>query len=95
MSPRVDSEAAALGIPRWMRLALPEDVRQEVALTFVEYPNLTPTARRQLVRYRLARLRHEVWDRRPTRPPKTPHGLRPSKLARRRGYRRNKEVTAC
>lgn len=77
-------------IVRWIWLALPEDANQEAAITELEYPHLTELAREELVRFRLHRLRHEVWDRGITRLPHLPSGLRPSKLRTRRGYRRNK-----
>jgi hypothetical protein len=79
-------------IHRWLWLALPEDCQQEAALTEIEYPALTADAREELISYRLRRLRREAWDRIVSGPVKTPHGLRPSKLKRRRGYRRNKEI---
>jgi hypothetical protein len=79
-------------IVRWIWLALPEDANQEAALTEVEYPHLTPLAREALIRHRLHSLRHQIWDRAITREPRADHGLRPSKLKRRRGYRRNKEI---
>ena len=92
--PKVNPQLHQLGVPRWIRLALPEDVEQEIALTFIEYPWLTPAARRQLVRHRLAVLRWEVWDRLIRGRPHTPHGLRPSKLRRRRGYRKHHHMEA-
>lgn len=87
------ASAVAAGIPRWIALALPEDAAQEVALVAVEYPHLTDAARLALLRQRMRVLRHEIWDRIVTRIPRADPGLRPSKLARRRGYRRNKEAT--
>ena len=80
-------QALQLGVPRWMALALPEDCEQEVALVDLLYPRLTPLARRQMIQYRMRRLRVEAWERRPCRAPRAPHGLRPSKLATRTGYR--------
>lgn len=77
-------------IMRWLWMALPEDAQQEVALTYVQYPHLTDAAREQLIRYRLRVLRYEVWNREIGSRPKAEPNLRPSKLARRRGYRRNK-----
>ena len=79
-------------ICRWIWLALPEDANSEVTVTLVEYPHLTPLAREALIRYRLHNLRHEVWDQKPTRVPRADHGMRPSKLKRRRGYRHNREI---
>jgi hypothetical protein len=80
-------EAVQIGVPRWMALALPEDAAQEVALVDLLYLRLTPLARRQMIQYRMRRLRVEVWERRPCRAPRVPHGLRPSKLTTRTGYR--------
>jgi hypothetical protein len=74
---------------RWLWLALPEDCAQEAALVAVEYPQLTEAARWELLQYRLKVLRHEVWDRQPRRRPRKPVGLRPSKLKKRSGYRRD------
>lgn len=79
-------------IPIWIKLALPEDVKQEIALSELEYPNLTKEARQRHIKYKLAVLRHEVWDRYITKKPKTPHGLRPSKMLKSKGYRKNKNV---
>ena len=80
-------QAVQIGVPRWMALALPDDADQEVALVDILYPRLTPLARRQMIQYRMRRLRVEVWERRPCRTPRIPPGLRPSKLATRTGYR--------
>lgn len=79
-------------IHRWMWLALPDDCQREAALSEVEHPHLTPAARQEDISFRLRCLRRAVWDREIGGPVKRPHGLRPSKLAHRRGYRRNKEV---
>jgi len=75
---------------RWLWLALPWDCAQEVELSYLEHPCLTEEARREDIRYRLTLLAWEVWRREITRRPRKPSGLRPSKLSRRRGYRRNK-----
>lgn len=80
-------QAVQAGAPRWMALALPDDVAQEVALVDLTYPRLTRAARCEMVRYRMRCLRVEVWERRPCRRPGVPAGLRPSKLATRTGYR--------
>jgi hypothetical protein len=74
-------------ICRWLWLALPEDAQQEVSIVLWQYPSLTARAREAVIRYRFAKLRHEAWDRRPTRVPLIPHGIRPSKLAKCSGYR--------
>ena len=87
---RIAPLAAQYGhICRWMWLALPEDVQQEVAIALLEYPDLTASARERLIRYRLAQLRHQVWDREISRVPRAPAGVRPSKLAKSSGYRTN------
>jgi hypothetical protein len=80
-------EAVQIGVPRWLALALPDDAAQEVALVDLMHPHLTPRARREMIAYRMRCLRVEVWERRPSRTPRVPHGLRPSKLAARTGYR--------
>jgi hypothetical protein len=80
-------QAVQAGVPRWMALALPDDASQEVALVDLMYPRLTPLACREMIQYRMRRLRVEVWERRPCRTPRLPSGLRPSKLATRTGYR--------
>ena len=80
-------QAIQIGVPRWMALALPEDCDQEVALLDIEYPQLTPIARREMIRYRMSVLRRQVWERRPVPAARRPAGLRPSKLATRTGYR--------
>ena len=79
-------------IHRWMWLAYPEDCAQECLLTEVEFPHLTEAARRELISYRLRKLRYEIWGRFGARSPRIPSGLRPSKLARRRGYRKDKTL---
>lgn len=70
---------------RWMRLALPGDVQQLIALA--DLCETTEHRKAVLLDYLLRSLRHEVWDRVPTRAPRTPHILRPSKRARATGYR--------
>lgn len=84
------SEAVTLGVPRWMVLAMPEDVTQVVAM--VHYQYCSAAQQRVALRYELRKLRREVWERSPTRPIKTPHLLRPSKVARVTGYRSNSEA---
>lgn len=81
------AELAALGVPRWLRMALPDDVRQEVALAMLEYPDLSPAARRALIRWRCSRLRYEVWERTPRRAPSKPRNIQPSRLPIAAGYR--------
>lgn len=75
-------------VPKWIRLALPEDVNQEISLSYLEYPNLTKKARQELITQKLRILRYEVWDREIRKKPKTPYSLRPSKLAKAKGYRK-------
>lgn len=74
-------------ICRWLWLALPEDANQEAALALYLHPGLPARAIESVIRQRFRVLRHEVWDREPTRPPRMPSSLRPSKLARCTGYR--------
>lgn len=76
-------------IARWMWLALPEDCQQEVSIVLWQHPSLTPRAIEAVIRYRFARLRHEVWNREPSRTPRAPMAIRPSKLAKSKGYRTN------
>jgi hypothetical protein len=78
-------QAVALGIPRWMVLAMPEDVDQIVALADLEYT--TPGQRRAARNYYLRELRRTQWERRPCNPARRPASLRPSKLANTTGYR--------
>lgn len=70
---------------RWMRLALPDDVQQCVALARLMAH--TPHGQAVALDYLLRQLRHEVWDRYPSGSPSRPGGLRPSKLERALGYR--------
>jgi hypothetical protein len=74
---------------RWLWLALPDDCRQEQAIIDWLYAAFPQRTRRTMLSYRLRQLRHEVWDREPTRGPKAPPALRPSKLARITGYRQD------
>jgi hypothetical protein len=76
-------EAVQIGIPRWLLLAMPEDVEQVVALADAEYQ--TPDQRRAARDYYLRELRRTQWDRAPRRPARRPASLRPSKRAT--GYR--------
>jgi len=81
-------DAARLNIPRWMVLAMPEDVDQIVALVRIEYR--TPAQQRAAMMYYLRELRRTQWDRRPSRRARKPACLRPSKRAS--GYRRDPEA---
>ena len=74
-------------VPRWIRIAMPEDARQEIALLDIEFPALSPASRKAMIRYRLTALRHAIWDRLPRYKPKVPSACRPSKLAKATGYR--------
>lgn len=66
-------------IPRWMRLAMPEDVAQIAALVDLEFH--TPAQRREALKYELRELRRTQWERRPCKPARRPSALRPSKRA--------------
>lgn len=79
--------AEVLTRKRWMRLALPDDVRQCVELAKM----LHYTEHRQALelKYLLDCLRHECWDRKPTKRPKRPAQLRPSRALFATGYRRS------
>lgn len=81
-------QAAQLGIPRWMVLAMPEDVGQIVELANLEY--VTPRQRQAARDYYLRCLRRDQWERRPCKPVRRPKLLRPSKRAS--GYRTNAEA---
>src|SRR5690606_34747751 len=83
------AEAAQLGIPRWMVLAMPEDVTQIVALVNLEFH--TPHQRRVALRYYLRCLRRDQWTRQPCKPIKKPSALRPSRAAT-SGYRISSEA---
>lgn len=72
---------------RWLRLALPDDFAQ--CRRIAEWVETTEHRRAVLFEFLLAELRHQCWDRRPTRAPKKPHLLRPSKQRRASGYRRD------
>jgi hypothetical protein len=76
-------------VPRWITLALPDDVKQEVQLA--NLIGKTETQKRHALQYRLRLLRHECWDRYPTHRPTIPKAIRPSKIARVTGYRKNKK----
>lgn len=74
---------------RWYWLALPDDANQCLALARLMHR----TEHRQAVAldYLLRTLRHEVWDRQPTRRPRKPAQLRPSRDNRATGYRRDSD----
>lgn len=78
-------QAVQAGIPRWMALAMPEDVAQELALsTLIAH---TAAQRRDWLAYRMRELRRTQWERRPCKPAHVPSSMRPSKLAGITGYR--------
>ena len=72
-------------IARWMRLAMPDDVAQEIALAGLM--GHTEAQRRDALYFRLRELRRTQWERRPCKPAHVPGSLRPSKLANITGYR--------
>ena len=80
-------EAVQAGVPRWMVLAMPEDVDQIIALSTLEYA--TPAQRRAARDWYLRELRRTQWERRPCKPAAKPSCLRPSKSAASSGYRTN------
>ena len=77
------AEATAMGIPRWMVLAMPEDVAQIVAMSSIEFQ--TPAQRRAARDFYLRELRRTQWERGPRKPTRRPSCLRPSKQTS--GYR--------
>lgn len=92
MSMRIDDPTWTwAAVPHWMRLALPDDVIQVMALARLDAgERASEDVYAQALAYHLRVLRYEVWDRSPRRAPRRPHILRPSKRARRTGWRRNK-----
>lgn len=74
---------------RWMRLALPDDVQQCIALAKL----MAPTPHRQAVAldYLLRELRYEAWDKFPSKKAWRPQLLKPSALARCTGYMTDSE----
>lgn len=76
-----------LSVPRWIRLAMPEDVRQEIALAALV--GRTDAQRRDALLFALRNLRRTQWERQPCKPARAPQSLRPSKRARITGYRTN------
>lgn len=79
--------AHGVQIPVWIRLAMPDDVEQEIALAAMI--GKTEAQRRDWLRYRLRDLRRTQWERWPRKPANTPRSLRPSKLSAITGYRTN------
>lgn len=73
-------------VPRWMRLAMPDDAAQTVALAELLHPG-HPAAQQAELRYLLRELGRTHWRRNLARPARRPECLRPSKLARHTGYR--------
>lgn len=71
--------------PHWMRLAMPDDVAQIIAIVMWQYR--TPAQRRAALWYELRELRRTQWDREPQRKTRHPRILRPSKIAQATGYR--------
>lgn len=76
-----------LFVPRWMQLAMPEDVEQEIALAGLM--GRTEAQRRDALKFRLRELRRTQWERRPVKPAKRPPSIRPGKLKAITGYRHN------
>jgi hypothetical protein len=74
-------------LPRWIRLAMPDDVAQEIALAALL--GHTEAQRRAALQFRLRELRRTQWERRPCKPAHRPPALRPSKLAGVTGYRQD------
>jgi len=83
----MNAPAFAFGfhIPRWIRLAMPEDVEQEIALAALI--GRTEAQCRAALRYRLRELRRTQWERRPCKHATAPAALRPSKVSAVTGYR--------
>lgn len=77
---------------RWLWLAFPEDAEQSVSLAQL----LHQTEHRQAIclDYLLSCLRHECWDRVPTRRPAKPKQLRPSRDRVATGYRKSNQAHA-
>ena len=86
-SPFVLQMAAEYGhlVPRWLWLAMPDDVAQEIALA--RLATRTEAQFRAMLRYRLRLLRRDNWDRWPKAHIKAPVCCRPSKIAAITGYR--------
>lgn len=78
-------------IPRWYLLALPDDTIQLVRFVEWYHGNRSVNVRNKILKYELAVLRYEVWDRIPKCKPKAIPELKPSKMARVTGYRKNSE----
>lgn len=81
-------EAVAMGVPRWIALAAPDDGRQIVELVKAMYLPTKHQFQAEL-RYQFGVWRHEVWNRAPSKRPKRPASLRPSKQ-KTSGYRTDK-----
>jgi len=77
--------AFGLFIPRWLRLAMPEDVEQELILASLV--GRTEAQKRDALRFRLRELRRTQWERTPRKPARSPSSLRPSKVVAITGYR--------
>lgn len=77
--------AYGLFIPSWIRLAMPEDVGQEIMLAGII--GRTEAQRRDALLFRLRELRRTQWERRPTRPTRVPSSLRLSRIKAITGYR--------
>ena len=75
-------------IYRWLWVWSPDDCQQCVELAFILLGNNAKQgAVEEVVRYQLKLLRHEVWDIKPSKLPKYPRSLKPSRCSRRTGYR--------
>jgi hypothetical protein len=77
---------------RWMWIWSPDDCNQCVALAHLLLGNnAAQGAMMETVKYLLRELRYEVWNIKPSKKPKMPRALKPSRIARRSGYRTNKK----
>lgn len=76
---------------RWMWIWSPEDCSQCVALAHLMCGRgAAQGAVAETVKYLLRQFRREVWDTLSGRRPRHPRALKPSRLARRTGYREKK-----
>lgn len=76
-------QAMQLNIPRWIVLALPDDVSQIIELVNLEFN--TPHRRKVALQYYIKELRRTQWDRIPTKRPKKPGEMKKSRQTS--GYR--------
>jgi hypothetical protein len=72
---------------RWMWIWSPEDYKQIVSLAYLIHgKHARQGTIYKTVKYLLQQFRHDVWDIKPTKPPKMPNVLKSCNITKRHGF---------